>query len=112
MTTIQLVREPPQPSSVLVKTAFNSTSRVLLGSVRAGDGSHRPVLLHERLSLPVSGVPLHHRPVRAHLPHPVPQLLLSRLHQRQEASQNAPERNLPPERKLPLQKVRVTEANA
>lgn len=71
------------------------------GSVCAGHGSHRPVLLHEGLSLPVPRLPLRHWSIWADLPAPVPPLLLPRLHQGQEASQSAPER------KLPSQEIRV-----
>lgn len=65
------------------------------GSVCANHGSHRPVLLHEGMSLPVPRLPLRHRSLWADLPDPVCPLLLSRLHQGQEASQSTPERKLP-----------------
>ncbi len=51
-----------------------------------GDHPHLPVFLHEGLPLPVPHLHLHHRLVRPDFPVPLPQLLVPRLHQGQEAA--------------------------
>ncbi|XP_064828057.1 uncharacterized protein LOC135544400 isoform X2 [Oncorhynchus masou masou] len=57
---------------------------------------HLAVLLHEGLSLPVPHLHLHHWPLWPGLPPPLPQLLVPRLHQGQEASQGTSGQNLGP----------------
>lgn len=59
-------------------------------TVRAHHRPHQSVLLHEGLPLSVPHLYLHHHPLRRSLSPSIPQLLVSRIHQGQEASQKCP----------------------